>query len=67
MTAIGKLVGGLCTFASAITVLIQECSVKSTLRVQNQDTDKYSVLPTQLHGKCFTAEAEQAGKYRCKT
>lgn len=67
VTATGTLAGGLCTFASATTVLIQECSVKSTLRVQNQDTDKYSVLPTQLHGKCFTAEAEQAGKYRCKT
>lgn len=66
-TAFGKLVGGLCPFASAMTVLVRECSVKSTLQVHNQDTDKHSSLPTQQVFQCFGAEAEQAGKYRCKT
>lgn len=64
--AIGKLADGLCAFASATTVLIQEYYVRSMSQTYNQDTGLF-ILPTQLHGRCFSAEANQVIKYSCKT
>lgn len=50
--------GGLCTFASTMTVLIQEYSVKLTLRVHNQDAD----TPFCQHSKFFIVSVQRQSR-----